>query len=244
VDELPPCIQNIGLNQAPPCDDGACAEHLRKLCCMPRTLKPRQPLFFEGDKQSHVYLVKAGAVCLYRMLRNGRRQVIGFKLPGEFIALGNDGRHGCSAEAIGATELRSFQSLVFQGAAAGDARFLLKLYQSVAQDLARTQEQALSVGQRDAEGSVAAFLLNVEARTAGETPGAFLSLPMSRADIADFLSLSLETISRVLTGFKRMRLIDLSGRRGLRLVDRKALRALSEGVDAPRRDYSLPQRLN
>jgi CRP/FNR family transcriptional regulator len=188
--------------------------------------------------------VKAGVICLYRLLRNGRRQIVGFKLPGEFIGLGHDAVHRCSAEAIGAADVRCFQTSIFHTAAADDTRFLRKLYESVASDLTRTHEHALSVGQRDAEGSIAAFVLSVERRVLGADSGEVLALPMSRADIADYLSLSVETVSRVLTGFKRQRLIDLSGRRGLKVRDHMALRALAEGFELARRKPGTPQRLN
>lgn len=242
MDELPPCVENIGTDQPSACGKADCSEHIRKLCCTRRTLHSRQNLFLEGDPQTHVYLVKTGAMCLYRMLHNGRRQVIGFKLPGEFIALGYEPHYRFCAEAIGATELRSFQTWAFHAIAAADSRFLLKLYESVAKDLSRTQDQAVSVGQRDAEGSVAAFLLDLAARLSSADTGAPLSLPMSRADIADYLGLSLETVSRVFTGFKRLGLVDLCGRRGVRLVDRGTLRSIAD-VTGPGRDGHAPPRL-
>lgn len=198
----------------------------------------------EGDARTHVYLVKTGAICLYRMLRNGRRQVVGFKLAGEFIALGDEPHYRCCAEAIGSTELRSFQTWAFHAAAATDTRFLLKLYESVAKDLSRTQDQAVSVGQRDADGSVAAFLLNLAGRKLPTDSGGSLSLPMSRADIADYLGLSLETVSRVFTGFKRLGLIALRGRRGVRLIDRAALRAIADANGPARDGRTSPRLLN
>lgn len=242
VDDLPPCIQNIGGDRLPACSGSYCGDHSRKLCCTRRTLQPRQHLFMEGDIRSHVYMVKAGTVCLYKMLRNGRRQVVGFILPGEFIGLGQETHYRFCAVAVGATEVRSFQAPVFHTVALAKPHFLLKLYEAVAKDLARTQEQAVSVGQRDAEGSVAAFLLNIETRIAAADGGATLSLPMSRADIADYLGLSLETVSRVFTGFKRLRLIALRGRRGLRLIDRSTLRAIADAT-GPARDGRASLRL-
>lgn len=198
----------------------------------------------EGDAQTHVYLVKTGAVCLYRMLRSGRRQVVGFKLPGEFIALGYEAQYRFCAEAIGSTELRSFQTFAFHAAAATDSRFLLKLYEQVAKDLSRTQDQAVSVGQRDADGSVAAFLLNLAGRPLPTDSRGLLSLPMSRADIADYLGLSIETVSRVFTGFKRLGLIALRGRRGVRLVDRAGLRAIADAGGATREGRVSSRLLN
>lgn len=230
MDELPPCIENIGTESPPACGRADCTEHVRKVGCVRRMLQPRQHLFMEGDPHTHVYLVKSGAVCLYRMLRNGRRQVIGFKLPGDFIAPSYEAHYRFCAEAIGATELRSFQTWVFHAAAAADTRFLLKLYEAVARDLARAQDQAVSIGQRDAEGCVAAFLLNLAGRGVPTDGRDWLSLPMSRADIADYLGLSIETVSRVFTGFKRLGLIALRGRRSVRLIDRAALRAIADAT--------------
>lgn len=243
MNDLPPCIQNIGLDRAPSCLAEHC-QHARSVGCTGRELKPRQLLFVEGDPHTHVYLVRRGAISLYRMLRNGRRQVVGFKLPGEFIGLGYEEEYRFCAEAIGPTEVRVFQGLAFHCSAVQDSRFLLKLYESVAGDLARAHEQALSVGQRDAEGSVAAFLLNVEGRTADLGSEGFFALPMPRADIADYLGISLETVSRVLTGLKRHGFIGLSGRRGLRIVNRNALRALAEGFDRPSVGHSTPALVN
>jgi CRP-like cAMP-binding protein len=244
VDELPPCIRNIGADCSPACGKADCTDHIRKLGCVRRTLQPRQHLFMEGDARNHVYVVKSGAVCLYRMLRNGRRQVVGFKLPGEFVALGDGPHYRYCAEAIGATEVRSFQTWIFHAAAAKDPRFLLKLYEAVARDLARTQDQAVSVGQRDADGSVAAFLLNLAGRSLPTDSGGVLSLPMSRADIADYLGLSLETVSRIFTSFKRLGLVALRGRRGVRLIDRAALRAIADANGPARNGRVSPRLLN
>lgn len=229
VSDLPPCIQNIGADGASACSSAVCLDAARRLSCMRRKLMPRQHLFLQGDAQSHVYLVRSGAMCLYKLLRNGRRQIIGFKFPGEFIALGYDTKYRYCAQAIAETELRSFQTPAFHAAAVKDPQFLLKLYESVAGDLSRAYDQALSVGQRDAEANVATFLLNVETRAQTDDNGT-LSLPMSRADIADYLGLSLETVSRIFTGFKRRGLIDLAGRRGVRLIDRGTLRAVSNAT--------------
>ena len=247
MSDLPSCIQNIGIERAPSTCGGAnCQTYARRLSCIRRKLSPRQHLFLQGDAQNHVYLVKSGAMCLYKLLRNGRRQIIGFKFPGELIALGHDTKYRFCAQAIAATELRSFQSHALHAAAVEDSRLMSKLYESVAGDLARAYDLALSVGQRDAEDSVATFLLTVETRAKAESAdGETLSLPMSRSDIADYLGLSLETVSRIFTGFKRRGFIELSGRRGVRLVDRGALRALSgTPADTPQpavRDNRAPR---
>ncbi|HVZ51825.1 MAG TPA: cyclic nucleotide-binding domain-containing protein [Pseudolabrys sp.] len=234
--ELPPCIRHIGAEGAAlACGSADCAASFRMPTCSRRKLAPSQHIFLQGDKQSHVYFVKSGAVRLYELLRSGRRQIVGFKFPGEFIALGYDAKHRFSAQAMKATELRSFASPAFHSAASNDPRFLLKLYEAVAKDLSRAYELTLSVGQRDAKGSVAAFLLNVEARAGkanGKSP--ILALP-PRGDIADHLGLTLETISRIVMQLKRDGIIELHERGAARLVNHAALQAAADGVTQERR---------
>jgi CRP-like cAMP-binding protein len=229
--DLPPCIRHIGAERAAlACGSTDCAAIHHMPACSRRKLAPSQHVFFQGDPQRHIYFVKSGAVRLYELLRSGRRQIVGFKFPGEFIALGYDARHRFSAQAMKSTELRSFASTAFHAVAGSHARFLLKLYEAVAQDLSRAYELTLSVGQRDAKGSVAAFLLNVEARAVNANrQAAILSLP-ARGDIADHLGLTLETVSRIVTQLKRDGIIELHARGGVRLVDRAALRAAADGV--------------
>lgn len=144
-------------------------------------------------------------------------------------------KSGCEycAQAMGPTELRCFALQPFLAVASGDPRFLLKLYESVSHDLSRAYELALSVGQRDAGSSVAAFLLGLEARArAQREPSDFVALPMSRGDIADYLSISFETVSRVFTSFKKRGYIALFGRRGVRLIDRDSLRTIAMSEDS------------
>lgn len=233
---LPPCIRNIGAEGASlACGTADCAVNYREPPCSRRKLAASQHIFLQGDPQSHVYFVKAGAVRLYKLLRSGRRQIIGFKFPGDFIALGYDAKHRFSAQAMKSTELRSFPSPTFHAAAGNDSRILLKLYEAVARDLSRAYDLALSVGQRDAKGSVAAFLLNVEARASARSGRlGIVSLP-PRGDIADHLGLTIETISRVLTMLKRRGIIELHERGGVRLIDHAALKAAADGMTLDRR---------
>lgn len=228
---LPPCILHIG-------SDTACygCEYLGdprsagRLSCTRRRLDGGQFLFMQGDARNQIFVVKTGTVRLFKMLDTGKRQIIGFKFAGEFIGLGPDAKHGYSAQAIGETELRVLQAAVFDAVAANDPQILWKLYEAVATDLARAHELALTIGRRSAAGSMAAFLLEIEAHTgahAGST--ATLSLPMRHADIADYLGLTHETVSRLLATFRRRGLIAASGRNGIVLKHHALLRALADG---------------
>lgn len=234
MNALPPCIRNIGIDDATlKCGGLECAttHHAPALPCHVRKLRPRHHLFLQGDLQNHVYLVTKGAVRLYVLLENGRRQIVDFKFPGDFILFDRRPKHRFNAQAITATELRSFPVASFYAAAGNDVHFMMKLYTAVAADLARARNLALIAGQRNAEGSLAALLLDMADR-APPLVGVrgFVALPVLRGDIADYIGLTHETVSRVFSHFKRRGLIDLRGRSGLKLIDRAALAALADGA--------------
>ncbi|MBI3703451.1 MAG: helix-turn-helix domain-containing protein [Rhizobiales bacterium] len=211
-------------------------------CSVPwsrRKLAARQHIFHQGDEQSHVYVVKSGFVRLYSLLNNGRCQVIGFKSPGEFVAFEYGSRHRFSAQAVVATEMRSIPTAVFFAAASCDPQFLLRLYNVACEDLSRAHELVLTIAKRDAEGSIAAFMLEIDARAAARGKGDFVSLPMLRGDIANYLGLTNETVSRIFTHFKKRRLIEVRGRYGIRLLDRRTLRSIAEHVPSDRKAMDL-----
>jgi CRP/FNR family transcriptional regulator, anaerobic regulatory protein len=215
-------------------------------CSVPwsrRKLAPRQHIFHQGDEQSHVYVVKSGFVRLYSLLSNGRCQVIGFKSPGEFVAFEYGTKHRFSAQAVTATEMCSVPMAVFFAAASGDPQFLLKLYNVACEDLSRAHDLVLTIAKRDAEGSIAAFMLEIDARAASRSvKGEFVSLPMLRGDIANYLGLTNETVSRIFTHFKKRRLIEVRGRYGIRLIDRRVLRSIAEHIPSDRKSMDLESR--
>lgn len=215
-------------------------------CSVPwgrRKLAPRQHIFHQGDEQTHVYVVKSGFVRLYSLLNNGRCQVIGFKSPGELVAFEYGAKHRFSAQAVTATEMCSVPTAVFFAAASGDPQFLLKLYKVACEDLSRAHDLLLTIAKRDAEGSIAAFMIEIDARAATRSAkGGFVSLPMLRGDIANYLGLTNETVSRIFTHFKKRRLIEVRGRYGIRLIDRRALRSIAEHIPSDRKSMDLKNR--
>lgn len=173
----------------------------------------------------HAYLIRSGAVCLYNMLRNGRRQIVAFKFAGDFIMPPAGEFHRFSAQAMTATELRVFSLVAFRAAAREDARLLARLHDMAVAELSCAYDLIAILGRTDAEASVAAFLLDVEARAGGGV----VVLPMLRTDIADYLGLTQETVSRILTSFKRRGLVELGRGRTVRIRERAALAALVAG---------------
>lgn len=195
-----------------------------------RRVEAKELLFAEGDATSHLYRVETGAISLYKMLADGRRQIVGFAYPGDLIGLGTDREHAMSAQAIKPTRVRCLPAASLRQAAAKDPALALKLYEALAGELAATRDLLLTTGQRSALERVAGFLLALSRRNDrnGLDP-AGIELPMTRTDIGDFLGLTIETVSRTFTRLKLLGLLDLPRCSQVRLHDIDRLKSLAEG---------------
>jgi len=197
-----------------------------------RRIEAKEFVFAEGDPATHLYQVETGAVALYKVLCDGRRQVLGFAYPGDFIGLGAQDEHVVNAQAIKPTRLRCLPLSALSQIARQDPRLGFRLYEALASELAATRELLLTTGQRSACERLVAFLLALSRRNArkGQDPLAF-DLPMTRTDIADFLGLTIETVSRTFTKLRTLGLIELPHASRVRLLDIERLKSM-EGNEA------------
>lgn len=197
-----------------------------------RKLEAKEFVFVEGDPANHLYRIESGAVSLFKLLPDGRRQILGFAYCGDLIGLGIQGEHIMSAQAIKPTRLRSVPIAALHKIATHDPTLSFTLYQAVAEELAATRDLMMTTGHRSASERVAAFLIALSRRNKriGKPP-TLVDLPMTRADIADFLGLTIETISRTLTKLKTKKLIDLPQSACVALLDIVELQRLAEGED-------------
>src|SRR5262245_49112576 len=197
-----------------------------------KRVEAKEFVFVEGDAASHVYRVETGAVALFKVLADGRRQIVGFAYPGDLIGLGAEGEHVMNAQAIKPTRLRCLPMSGLHRSVAKDPSLGFKLYQAVARELASARDLMLTTGQRSATERVVSFLLAFSRRNKrnGTDPTAF-ELPMTRADIGDFLGLTIETVSRTFTKLKTMGLIELPLSSHVKLIDVAALESLADGDD-------------
>jgi CRP/FNR family transcriptional regulator len=195
-------------------------------------VEAKEFVFMEGDTTTNVYWIESGAVSLFKMLPDGRRQILGFAYPGDFVGLGAQGERVVSAQAIKATRVRSIPVSRLHKMAADDPDLSFKLYQTLAAELAETRDLMLTTGHRSACERVAAFLLALSRRNRrnGEDENS-ITLPMTRTDIGDFLGLTIETVSRTLTKFKTSGLIDLPQSARVRLVNRMELERIASGEE-------------
>lgn len=195
-----------------------------------RKLQGKEHVFCEGDDRSHVFQIEDGVVTIYRMLKDGRRQIIDFAFPGDFVGLGTTPEHLFSAEATAPTTVRCYSTVELEDAAKTDATLALQLYKAVSQELSAARALLVAIGQRSAIERVATFLLMLHRRTNSDmNRGAIINLPMRRADIGDFLGLTIETVSRTITKLRTMKIIDVSHGTAVRIVDLARLTEVAEG---------------
>jgi CRP/FNR family nitrogen fixation transcriptional regulator len=180
-------------------------------------------IFGQEEKATYIYRVVSGAVRTYRILSDGRRQVCDFHMPGEVFGLEAGEQHTCSAEAIGPTVIQAVRRSTIVALSKDDGEVARSLWAITAQELRRVQEHALLLI-KSAQERVAAFLLEMAKRLTNSNT---FELPMSRQDIADYLGLTIETVSRTLTQLECSSTIALPASRRVVLRDARALRALN-----------------
>lgn len=197
-----------------------------------RGIEAKEHLFTEGDAKAFVYKVVTGAVCLYKVLPDGRRQVIDFALPGDIIGIGWGPTETYNAQATVATRVRCIPSSSLRRLAGQDPRVALRLVESVSQELSAMRDHLVCVVQRSATERLVTFLLTLSRRNEakGGDPET-VELPMTRADIGDFLGLTIETVSRTFSKLRCMGLIEIDQGTTIRLLDIEQLERRAEGED-------------
>jgi CRP/FNR family nitrogen fixation transcriptional regulator len=180
-------------------------------------------IFAEGETASYVYKLVSGVVRVSQLLPDGRRQISAFHLPGDMFGFEVDDIHHASAEAIVPVKVVAFKwhSLLSATASSG---FLHELLNRTMIGLRQTQDHLLLLGRKNALERLAAFLLEMVRRSGDD---GVLDLAMPRHDIADYLGLTLETVSRMFAELKETGIIRLESARRVHLVDMPRLRAMA-----------------
>ncbi|MBL8670875.1 MAG: helix-turn-helix domain-containing protein [Alphaproteobacteria bacterium] len=179
-------------------------------------------IFRDGDAADRIYEVRNGVVRLSKTLADGRRQVLDFVEPDRIIGLHDGKVHGATAEAVTPAVLVSYPRSSVETAMAGDAATACRLMTELRAAAMRSEVRLVLVGRKTADERVATFLLMRAHRDAAD--GEEVSLPMGRADIADYLAVTIETVSRALSKFKAGGLIAMPGPQSIVLRDIERLR--------------------
>jgi CRP/FNR family nitrogen fixation transcriptional regulator len=182
-----------------------------------------EEIFGDEEPADFVYKVVSGAVRTARVLADGRRQVGAFLLPGEVFGVEHGDVHRFSAEAVSDCRIALVRRSAVDKAAEQCSRSARELWSLAARDLNRLQDHIMLLGRKNASERVGAFLLDMAMRTDG---GDVVDLPMSRTDIADYLGLTIETVSRTLTQLERDHAIALPSCRHILLRNPAALARL------------------
>lgn len=188
-----------------------------------------QALFHEGDPATRVFTLTKGTLKLYKLLADGRRHVTGFMFPGDFLGISVDDEHAFSAESLEEAQLCWFPRNRFDDFVEDHSSMERELYRMAAHELAAAQRQMLLLGRKTATERLASFLISLahHGEATGSEP-AIVRLPMSRSDIADYLGLTKETVSRVLSAFRRDRLIRLRAIDEIEIAHADRLEQLAE----------------
>src|SRR5689334_10406103 len=185
-----------------------------------RSYARKNEIVREDDPANHVYEVVSGTVCTCKMLREGRRQIAGFYFAGDFFGLEGAKKHNVAAEAITNCQVRIFKKRAVTELASSNREVADRLLALTAHELARKQDLLLVLS-RPAEERIICFLMEMVERASG-TEADLIDLPMSRRDVADYLGLTIETVSRVLWDFERRGAIEISGRHSIVLRNQAA----------------------
>src|SRR5262249_20763645 len=169
----------------------------------------------ENDLAEYIYEVISGTVCTWRMFGDGHRQIAGFYFAGEVFGLENAKKHSLTAQAITDVKVRVVKKQVLNALASRDVKVAQQLLSLTAVELTRQQELHLLLC-RTARERVIYFLIDM-AQRASSNEDDRIGLPMSRRDIADYLGLTIETVSRMLWEIERRGAIKIKGRRSVTL---------------------------
>lgn len=180
-------------------------------------------IYGEDEPADYLYKVVSGAVRTYKILADGRRQIGAFYLPGDIFGLEMSEAHAFSAEAIADSSVMVIKRSVVMDLAARDSGMAQQLWTLTGRELQRAREHVLLLI-KNAQERVAGFLVEMARRGAGANT---IQLAMSRQDIADYLGLTIETVSRTLTQFERSAAIALPTSRQIEIRNRAALARLN-----------------
>ena len=210
-------------NRAPVAIDGEALDHAMQLMGAVIGYPRNTEIFGENEPAEYLYKVVSGSVRTYKILTDGRRQIGGFYMPGDIFGLEFADEHSLSAEAISETKILVVKRSALNALAGRDASIARQLFALTGRELVRVQDRIMLLI-KSAQERVASFLLEMADRAYGVDS---IELPMSRQDIADYLGLTIETVSRTLTSLECAATIEVPSSRRIVLRNRPALRRLN-----------------
>ena len=196
------------------------------------SLKPGQSLFFEGDPAKHVFAVLEGNLRICRMLPDGRRVIAGFIQAGDIIGVSFKSHHLYSVEAINDVRFRRITRKAFDEELEVTPSLRPAVLTSLCDEIAAAQDQMVLLSCKNAEERLCSFLVKqLQLEHACGQPQGVIRLPMTRLDIADYLGMTIETVSRTMTKLIGKGIVEPMGRRGIKVLSRASLAHLAGDED-------------
>ena len=189
-----------------------------------KEFKDKQSIFLQQEHSKHLYNITKGNIKIYKLLNDGRIQIIGFLYPGDFFGSYKKGKYNYSSEAIGDVRVCVFKQEALDTYLEKNMILTKELLHMTSHELTLAQDRIGVLGKMNANERVAKFILNISDQRARigwqDNP---ISLPMTRQDIADYLGLTLETVSREITRFKTSNLIKVMSSKQIYIVNKEKL---------------------
>jgi CRP/FNR family transcriptional regulator len=208
-------------------------EHLDRLAAsvVSHKVAPHRTFVVEGEPADALFNITEGAVKVYKLLPDGRQQITGFLFAGDFLGLSANERYAYSAEAISEVTYCRFARTKLERLLSEFPQMERRLLGIASNELAAAQDQMLLLGRKTAREKVASFLLSLSRRAAKNGRRASpVELPMTRTDIADYLGLTIETVSRTFSQLRKDRLVGLPTPSSADLLNIEKLEEISEGA--------------
>lgn len=203
------------------------------LAAVPQDIELGAGFMAEGEPAQHFFNITEGTARLFKLLPDGRRQIVGFARPGHFLGLASSAAYTVSAEAVEPVRLCRFPRARLYTLVGQFPALERRLLETAGNELAAAQEGMMLLGRKTARERVASFLVGW---AAGGRPCAPLArrlhLPMPRGDMADYLGLTIETVSRTLTRLRKEGLIAMPTPTDLELLAPEALMSVATGAAA------------
>jgi CRP/FNR family transcriptional regulator len=209
---------------------------------------PKTTIFTQGEPTVAIYILIRGIAALYKMAGGKRRQIVGFALPGDFLNLSFDDRHSCSVDAISEVAAYRYPTQTFLSYLHAHLTTMHRMLEITLQRLNAAHEHTVLLGRATAEERLLEFIIAWRARIGRKDALAnFVPLPLSRKDIANYLGLTIETVSRALGKLEREKVLrvipeglQLMGPAERPLLFERSYRAAAPVTEAIRLSCSSP----
>ncbi len=198
--------------------------HQLELISKDRIISKDQNVFLQGEKTSNFYNIKKGSLKIYKLSSDGRKQIVGFLFPGDFVGMSPEENYSYNAETLEETTLCMFSKMVLENFFVQHPHVERKILNIVNHELSVAQDQIFLLGKYTAKERLLQFFLNLSEQRAKmgwvDNP---IRLSMSRSDIANYLGLTIETISRTISELKIERLVKMIGTQNIFLNDKDTI---------------------